>query len=819
MTKDDGDRKVIRPNTLLREAREHKGLSHQEVAEAIGLPDPHTLGRWERGENFPRPHYRRKLCELLGKSLEELGLIPSERQDAQKEQIPYTHDDAPHDTAVTESEQENTQEYKYEIRPSFTSFIGREEEIARVCALVKRPAIRLVSILGPGGVGKTRLAREVARACQEHFFNKICLVSLAAVQDARLVLPTIAGELHLRESDSSTLLEDLQHFLQSKPTFLLILDNFEHLLETNSLIERLLARCPNLKVLVTSRTVLHLPGEQEFTLHPLPFPDTETSIDACLKYDAIQLFTQRAQARLDTFRATPENIPLIRQICAALDGLPLAIELAAARVKIFPLPDLLEEITESRLDLRRLTNESSPDSPQQHSLAETIAWSYDLLTEREQWLFRHLAVFPAGGTRAAAKKIWNASPFQDIDAISLLMSLLDKNMIRPVPQVPGQGQPFFLMLETIREYGLHLLHQKGELETAQQAFALYYLDLLETNASLLRGPQQKTLLTTLDQEHQNLSAALAWLLEHGNGEQVLAFCEIFGNFCGLRGYWNEEAYWLKATLDLPRTQAATSLRGKVLRRAGYLAYRLRNLSTAHRYLEESIAISQAQNDLLNLAGALSGLALVLYREENLSPIQNILERGVEAARLAENPWSLANVLASLGEYFLKQNQLDRAAQLLQESIALAREIGDKETLARLLNTTVSIEVARKQFERAAECAQESFTLANELGNKPLLALMLTGLADVALAQGDLPRAAELYEQRIPLATALNDKAAVALMQLKLSGIALQQGDLERAEKLAQTSSTFFRAKGDKPNASIVSNILTEIAQWRTQRGL
>ena len=805
MTRDNKERKAGRPNSRLREARDRMGLSHQDVAKAIDLPDPHTVGRWERGISFPRAHYRLKLSELFGQSLEELGLIPQDQED-----------EAPPQSVLTTSEQtpEEAHPYKYTIKPSFTSFIGREISITRVCKLLARPDIRLVTILGAGGVGKTRLASEVAEASHEQFADNICMVSLASLREAALVLPTIARELHVRENDSRMLLENLQLFFRKKAAFLLILDNFEHILNAANVIEQLLASCPYLKVLVTSRAVLYISGEHEFTLDPLSLPAPEASSDDLLNSPSVQLFIQRAQARLDTFQATAENLPLLGKICAALDGLPLAIELAAARVKLFPLPTLLEEISEDRLHLHNPKGEASAMPLRQRTLADTIQWSYDLLDEREQWLFRSIAIFPGGCTLSAARRVWGTSSFQDIDALSILMSLLDKNMLRPIAQ--EKGQPLFLMLETIRDYGLNLLRQQGELEAAREMLTRYCLELLTRAEGFLKGPQQGTWLTTLDQERQNLSSALAWLIESKQSERALLFCEVFGKFCGLRGYWSEEAHWLKATLELPQAAPATQSRGKVLRRAAHLAYRMRDLSTARKLFEESSAISKELGDTMNLAGALSGLAWVYYREQNMSSVPQLLEQSVAAARASGNDWALANALESLGRFLFLQGNVLEASQHMEESIALARGIEDGENLSRLLHTSISIEIARQNFSHAAELARESFTAASVLGNKPLIALALDGLAAAATAQEDFQAATQLYQQRIQLAHELHDLPAIALMKLKLSEIALQQADLTEAETLAQESLRFFQASGDRPNIILATRILEKISQQRAE---
>lgn len=794
--------KAVRHNLRLRAAREQANMSHQDLADAIGLPDPHTVGRWERGEHLPRARYRRELCKLFGKNAEELGLLPQVQENDGPAQEPAGVSPDLFSPSPLEDEADI-----YHIKPSFTSFLGRETSIARIRELLANPTIRLLTLHGPGGVGKTRLAREIVEPCRAQFGPSICLVTLTAVRDAALVLPAIAAELHLRDQHtSSLLLEDVLHFLGSRQNqpFLLILDNFEHLLGASHLVEQLLAGCPNLKVLVTSRSVLHLPGEQEFLLDPLPVPDPQDKHETLLDSPTIQLFIQRAQARQDTFQPAGEDLQLIAEICQLLDGLPLAIELAAARVKFFPLPALLDEINDNRLDLYNLHGAGQ----EQPTLAETIAWSYDLLNTREQWFFRQLAVFPGGGSFAAAKQIWSHAPFQDGRALSILMGLVDKNMLRPTDSTHKQA--FFLMLETIREYGLQQLLAHNELETAQQAHADYYLAYLQQVGKLLKGPQQANLLALLQQEKQNLAAALDWLIKNQRTEQALAFSEVFGKFCGLLGYWSEEEHWLLAVLTLARSEPATALYGKVLRRAGHLAYRLRDLPTAHALLEESVSISTAMGDLSNRAGALVGLARVLSRQQDLESSSRLYTQGLAAARASGDAWSLANTLEALARFALDQEQLDEAARFIQEAIPLARTINDPENLARLLNTSISIEIAREQLDLADELAEESMALATAQNSKPLLSLALSGLADVALARENVQYAAGLYQERITLARELHDMPTIALMHRKLGEIALIQGDLAQAESLLRDSLTFFRTHDDALNSNLASQLLAEV---------
>lgn len=786
------------PNHRLRDARRRRGWSLKEVADLIDLPDSRTVGRWERGESFPRPRYRRELGRIFEKSLEELGLL-REKIDSVSQGTEYVPD-KPETTPI------------WKIPTSFTLFLGRDQEIASIAKFLRRPEVRLLTILGTGGVGKTRLAVEAARKMQDDFPAGICFVSLAAIHDSALVISTIAKELHIRDNQERTLIENLYVFLKEKQ-FLLMIDNFEHVLEAGDFIENLLANCPNLKILVTSRAVLHLQAEHEFFLDPLPLPERHVVADECLAYDCIQLFIRRAQARLPTFQIKQDMIPTLREICVALDGLPLAIELAAARIKMFPLQSLLTEISQQRLHILKSEQRTLP--PRQTTLLNTVQWSYDLLNEQEQWLFRHLAVFPGGCTPKAAEMICRLSPYQSFNILDVLTSLHDKSLIQ---QNRLNGElPFFTLLKTIREYGINALQKCSEWETTRQAHAQYYLTLLEEAEIHLKGVQQGVWLARLDDERENLLAALTYLIEQQQIEQALRFCDIFGKFCGLRGYWSEERYWLEATLKLSEAApCATTILGRVLRRAGHLAYRSRELAKAQELLERSVVLSRSLNDQQNLAGALSGLGWVMYRRNDLATSRQLLQESVEVARYSKDKWVLANALEGLGRFLHDQGLVNEAYPVLLESVALARVVEDAESLARILSTYANLEITQGNVEQAALSAQESYSLAQALGNKPLIALVLGRLADIAFFQQDYAQSAELYERRIQIANELDDRSTIALMRLRLGDIALMQGNLDQGTKLAQASLIFFQSKQDNPNVAIALCLLSDIRRGQKE---
>jgi len=794
MDKRLSNRKKRVPNFRLRKAREQRGLAHKDVADLIGLPDSHTVGRWERGESFPQPHYRQKLTQLFGKTAEELGLVKARFDEyIQQPQAP-----------AEDSESRQASEYMWKIPRPFTSFIGREQDIASVSNLLKRPDVHLVTLLGPGGVGKTRLSIEIANTMRQYFTGGICFVSLASISDPMLVFSTIAQALDMQEGGSQSMIEQIKSILRDR-SFLLVLDNFEQVVTAAPLLEELLTACPGLKALMTSRTVLHLQAEHEYPIAPLVTPDPAqpTTAENLIQYPAIALFVQRAQAILPTFQLKQSNAEVIAKICNRLDGLPLAIELAAARIKLLPLQALLAHLTQ---DFRLLKSELRNQPARQQTLYNTIKWSYDLLDEQEQHFFRHLSIFPGGCTLDAAGAILKNE--QTSEMLNTMASLVDKCLLQQVEQ---DGEvPRFVILETVREFGLHSLQTHGELEESRDAHASYYLALVEEARPHFNGAQQALWLARLEQEKENLRAALSWLIQQKETERALRFCEAFGKFCGLRGYWGEEQYWLKTALALPWSLEARAMRARVLRRAGHLAYRLRDLGLARSLLEESVALSRLQGDQQNLAGALVGLGWVLYRQNDGVSASTLLHESVAAAQLSGDRWALANALESLGRLAHFQGHTDEARQLLHESVQLSRELGDKESLARFLTTLVSIELAQNRTLQAARLAQESFALAQDLGTKPLIALVLDSLGEVAQASGEYERAAQCFEERIMLAHELGDRPTIAMKQLDLADIAMIKGDLMRATTYIGESLRFFREQNDIPNIAAALHLLGDI---------
>jgi predicted ATPase/transcriptional regulator with XRE-family HTH domain len=748
-------------NEKLREERLRRRWTQKEVADLINVPDSHTIGRWERGINVPSSHYCRELCRIFEKTLEELDL---------------------NEYALKSPDEENpSSEIFNKLPANFTSFVGRRKEVDALCALLQNDAVRLLVLLGSGGIGKTRLSIEAAVQMHDYFTDGICYVSLAVLRDPAFVLPTIATALGIQENVSYSLEQQVKAFLRAKRV-LLLLDNFEHIASAAPVIEELLLDCPYIKVLVTSRHVLQLGAEHTFTVPPLSLPDLTSlpSAEELMQYAAIALFVQRVQTYHSAFKITDDNASAIAELCVRLDGLPLAIELAAARIKLFSPQALLARFLQDQHILRS----ELLSIPERHrTLYYTIQWSYDLLNEQEQWLFRHLSVFVGGSSLETIEAfLTDTIPSSSSTIMEIVVSLLNKSLLQRIEQ--DHGEPRFVMLETLRTYALNCLQKKGELEEHRHAYALHYLALVEQAAPFLKKAQQAIWLAKMDRELDNLRNALQWFIERKETDLALRFAEAFGKICGLRGYWHEEQRLLNAALQLPSTQEQ-EIRGKVLRRAGHLAYRLRDLAQARTLLEQSVACSRKVGDWQNLVGALSSLGWVLYRQNELDAASELLKECVAVSSYAGDYWVRANALESQGRYLQYQGKQEEAYALLQESVAIARAHLDKESLARILTTLVHLEVSRGKKEQAMQLAQESFQLARELNTRPLIALTLGMLGTVALFQGDYAHAQQYFEDRSLIATELGDLPTIAHIKLELADIALVANDFIQTEHLLE----------------------------------
>jgi predicted ATPase len=697
------------------------------------------------------------------------------------------------------------QEPMWKVPITFTSLIGREQDVATINTQLLRSDIRLLTLLGVGGIGKTRLSLQVANEMWKHFSDGVCFVTLAAINDPELVFPAIAQELGIPEIGTQSLFEQVKVSLKDKQ-LLLILDNFEQVVSASPQVEELLAACLSLKIVVTSRAVLHLQAEHEFTVPTLALPNLNQlpEYEVLSHYAAVSLFVRRAQAILPAFQVTPSNARPIAEICVRLDGLPLAIELAAARIKLLPPQALLARLTQ-RLQVLMSGARTLPE--RQQTLRNTLRWSYDLLDSEEQRLFRLLSVFAGGLSLEAVDAVVHADHEATSDPISVLdvvASLLDKSLLLQVKQ--EGDEPRLIMLETVREYGLECVRESGESEVSHRAHALYYLRLAEEAEPHLKGAQQMVWLEQMEMEQENLRAALAWLLEQKEADLAVRLGGAMGWFWNVRGYWSEGRRWLKAALELPHMGERTAARAKALRGAGTLALYQFDFTAAGVLFEESATLFRELGDKRGLAESIGDLGCW---QNDFATARTLLEESIRIAREVNDQRTLAYSLTSLGLSFNLQGDHEGALPLVEESVELCRELGDTHGLAYTLTALSQIVLSQGNLTQAAALAQESLALARDLHNKPDITDALYHLAQTAEYQGEYGHAEALYRESLVLARELGDKNRIARALASLGESALYRGNFPQSRTYLEECLSLTRELGEKHNIAIVLDLLGE----------
>jgi predicted ATPase/transcriptional regulator with XRE-family HTH domain len=778
---------------LLRRYRTLARLTQEELAERSGYSTDY-IGKLERDQRQPPLIAVDRLVAVFA-----LGETEHERLLAARERHGTSHLPAQPPSPSS-------------LPSAPTPLIGRVAERAAVHAALD--ASRLVTLTGVGGTGKTRLALQVAERLLDAFPDGVYFVSLTSVPDASLVPSAIAGTLGLHEAGRQAPFDALQEHLRDKH-LLLVLDGFEHLLEAAPLIGELLAGCPELRILVTSRAVLHLAAEQVYPVPPLSLPDLQPLPETAdlAHYDAVALFLARAQAVRSDFTLTAEDAPAVAEICHRLDGLPLAIELAAARVRLFLPPALLERLSSP---LGILTGGARDLPARQQTLRGTLDWSYGLLSNGEQRLFRRLAVFAGGCTLQAAEVVCNRE--EDLDVVETVSSLLDQSLLCPA-EVTSE-EPRVVMLQTIREYALEQLEESGEVEALRRRHADYYLALAEKAEPALLGAGQTTWLSHLEQEHGNLRAALRWCLRPGEAERGLRLGAALWRFYQARGHLTEGREWLEGLLRLQESSGSSGaalVRARALVSASRLARAQGDIARAATLAEEGLELSRQLRDKDTGAGALITLGHAALVWGDIRRAEDCCQEALALAQETGNTWSIAEALHHLGTQAMGQGEYDRAVSLYEQSLVLWRECGDGVYLGA---TLIKLGDLASYFEgdrnKAARLYGESVAVFRDLADRRGTGHALAALADLAQEQGDFERAEALAAESLQLLRDLGERHITAWATQVLADVVLKQGDAMRALALLRQSLVLAQSVG---HTDIVASMLGDLGRvaWAQAR--
>jgi predicted ATPase/DNA-binding CsgD family transcriptional regulator len=689
---------------------------------------------------------------------------------------------------------EKEQVPKHNLPAQLTSLLGREQEVEAACALLRRSEVRLVTLRGTGGVGKTRLALQIAEEVLDDFADGIYFVSLAPLSDPDLVIPTLAQTLGLKEISNQSLLDLLKVYLRNK-SLLLVLDNFEQVVTAAPLLVEVLQTCPQLKILVTSRALLRVSGEHEFLVPLLAVPNLKQlpATEVLSQYAAVTLFLQRAQALKPDFHMTATNAQTIAEICVCLDGLPLAIELAAARIKLLSPHTLLARLSQR---LQVLTGGKRDAPTRQQTLRNTIAWSYQLLDATEQGLFRRFAIFVGGCTLEAVEAICRALGDETLDVLEGLASLIDKSLVSQTEQ-EGKEDPCFLMLETIREYGLECLATSGETEATGHAHAVYYLALTEQAAEHWFSAEEQAWLAQLEREHNNLRAAMTWLLEHRTARQSSEMALRLGAalwwFWVTRGYRNEGWSLLERALEGSES-VAVPIRAQALWATGNLAGYLGHVERGEVLCQQSLALFQEIGNSTGMRDALFHLGVVADMRGDYAAASSRFEESLVLSRQAGDKADAAWALVYLEQLANIQGEHARVGPLAEESLALFRGAGIQMGTDDALKDWAKAAFFQSDFARAEALAQECVVLERQLGEKAGEAEMLALLGEVALQQGDPPTARLLLEQGCALLrevrwmrAGIDEEQQMAWTLSRLGKVLAIQGNYPAARALYEES--------------------------------
>lgn len=751
---------------LLKQYRAAAGMTQEELAERAEL-SARAVSDLERGlTHRPYAHTVQRLIQSLALDEKNAALLQ---------------------TAARQPGSESA-ESAADIRQSVilplqaTAFIGRLREMEEVRSLIGRDDVRLLTLTGLGGVGKTRLGLRLAEEVAPGFSDGVVFVSLASLADPGLVPATIASTLGVGDAGGRPILETLVEHFRTRQV-LLVVDNFEHLLPAGEAVAHLLASCPQLKLLTTSRAVLHLSAEHEYSVPPLALPDFGhlPGIVTLSRYDSVQLFLQRAEAIKPGFRMTEENATAIVEICSRLDGLPLAIELAAARIRLFPPHALLERLSDH---LGVLTGGAKDLPPRQQTLRNTLDWSYALLSPDEQTLLARLSVFAGGCTFEAAEAVCSLDGA--LDLLEGMTSLVEQSLVRQQEQHgAAPHEPRFVMLETVRQYAREKLDILGEAANVRRRHTAYFQALADrAEPAMWGGPVQRSWLARLEAEHNNLRAALAWAEEAGDETLRLQFVGALGRFWFIRGHSTEGRRRLEQALD--STPAADAfLRARALFALGNITRQQGEPASCVIHLEEALALFRTLGDERWTALTLFGLGGAWRDLGDWRQAMELLEASLALSQGRRGDWGFVRglPLVIFGWLLLDVGDRPRAVAVLEEALTLGGEVGDKVAIGTALVGLGWAAHYAGDDVRGIALMEEALALVRELGHHYGTLAALASLGWVTLHCGDTERAVGFFREGLASAHERAYRAHAADCLRGLGAAAGYRGEIEQAAEL------------------------------------
>ena len=657
-----------------------------------------------------------------------------------------------------------------------TAFIGRERETADLRQLLSRTDVHLVTLTGPGGIGKTRLALQAAGEMADQFPSGVCFVALSAVGEGGLIASAIAQAMGVRETGNTSPQENLMEFIAGRSqSMLLVLDNFEHLVSGAPLVAQMLTAGPKLKVVVTSQAPLHIYGEHEFPVPPLALPDPKSipPLEVLSRLPAIELFVERAQAVKHQFALTKENAPVVAAICSRLDGLPLAIELAAARIKLLSPSAMLTRL-ESRLSL--LTGGARDLPTRQQTLRNTVGWSYGLLNEAEQTLLRRFSVFTGGCTLEALEAVCDTKGDLGLDMLDGMASLVDKSLAQQVEQVDQETR--FIMLSAIREYALERLAESNDEPATRRAHAAYYLVLAEEGAEDIAA--QPEWLDRYEVEHENLRLAIDYLVKSGDAEWGMRLGAALFLFWETREHLAEGRDAIARLLALEGAAARPKLRARLLFAAAVLAAAQGDYRAGLPMFEESLKTCIELNDNRGVAVALNALAVNARDRGELTDASLLFERCVAIWKDLGNPADIARALSNLASVMKLQGKYERASSLYDECLAMFRQVGDGAGVAWTLNHLGDVAREKADLVAAHSYCEQSLSEFRQLHDSWGIASALFDMASLSCDQGNNAEARRLYGESIKVFQELGHKRGIARALECLAVSAAAQSNAEHS---------------------------------------